>query len=85
VHCRSGNLVNVLDPLVVLGKSVGGKSDQLDVAGIELGTELGEGSKLGGADGGEVGGVREEDTPGVTDVPRGRLVKERGEGGGKWR
>jgi hypothetical protein len=46
---------------------VGTQTNELDTARGEFGLELGEGAQLGGADGGEVIGVREEDGPLVTD------------------
>ena len=49
-----GDLINVLDPLAVGLDGVGGETNQLDIALGELGLELGEGTELGRADGGEV-------------------------------
>ena len=46
---------------------VGTQTDQLDTAGSELGLQLGEGTELGGADGGEVIGVGEENGPLVSN------------------
>lgn len=59
------DLVNVLDPALVAATSIGGQTDQLDASLGELGLELGKGAKLGGADGGEVFRVREENNPTV--------------------
>lgn len=61
------DLVDVLDPAAVGVDSVGGQADELGVALRELGFEAGEGAELGGADGGVVFRVREEDDPGVAD------------------
>lgn len=61
------DLVNVLDPALVAATSIGGQTDQLDASLGELGLELGKGAKLGGADGGEVFRVREENNPTVAD------------------
>lgn len=63
----AGNLVDVLDPGIVLVNGVGGETDELDVALCELWLELCEGTKLGGTDWGEVVWVGEEDNPGVPD------------------
>jgi hypothetical protein len=63
----AGDLVNVLDPATVALNSVCAQADELDVPLGELGLELGEGTELGGADGGVVLGVREEDDPVVTN------------------
>lgn len=63
----ASDLVDVLDPAVVGLDAVGAQTDELDTAGSELGLELGEGAQLGGADGGEVIGVGEEDGPLVAD------------------
>lgn len=46
---------------------VGGQADELDAALGELGLKLGESAELGGADGGVVLGVGEEDDPVVAD------------------
>lgn len=61
------DLVDVLDPLLVGLEAVGGETDDLDVALVKLGLETGNDTELGGADGGEVCGVGEEDDPGVAD------------------
>jgi hypothetical protein len=63
----AGDLIDILDPAVVRLNVVGAQTDELDTASSELGLELGEGAELGGADGGEVIGVGEEDSPLVTD------------------
>lgn len=57
---------------------VGAQAQQLDAALGELGLEAGHLAQLGGADGGEVLGVREEDHPVIADV----LVKVDGALGG---
>ena len=46
---------------------VGGETDELDAALLELGGELSEGTELSGADGGVVLGVGEEDDPVVAN------------------
>ena len=61
------DLINVLDPAVVRLNAVGAQADELDTTGSELGLELGESTELGGANGGEVIGVGEEDGPLVAD------------------
>lgn len=61
------DLVDILDPLFVGLEAVGGETDNLDVALVKLGLEAGNNTELGGADGGEVCGVREENGPGVAD------------------
>ena len=43
------------------------KADDLDVALVELGLELGHVAELGGADRGEVLGVGEQDAPGIAE------------------
>lgn len=63
----AGDLIDILDPAVVGLDVVGAQTDELDTTSSELGLELGEGTELGGADGGEVIGVGEEDGPLVTD------------------
>ena len=72
------NLVDVLDPLLVRLDGVGGEADELCVAARKFWFELCEGTEFGGADGGAVGRVREEDCPLVAD----ELVKVDGAGGG---
>lgn len=61
------DLVDVFDPAAVGVDGVGGQADELGVALCEFGLEAGEGAELGGADGGVVFRVREEDDPGVAD------------------
>lgn len=63
----AGNLIDVLDPALVAVDGVGGETDELDATLGELGLELSEGAELGGADGGVVLGVREEDDPVVAN------------------
>jgi len=63
----ASHLIDVLDPGVVRVDVVGAQADQLHAACGELGLQLGEGAQLGGADRGEVIGVREEDGPLVAD------------------
>jgi hypothetical protein len=46
---------------------VDGEPDDLDVAAVELGLDLGHVAELGRAHGGEVLGVREQDGPPVPD------------------
>ena len=43
------------------------QTDHLDASAVELVLHLGESTEFSGADGGEVGGVREEDGPAVAD------------------
>jgi hypothetical protein len=61
------DLVNVLDPTTMAVDSVGRKTNELDTTLGELGLELSEGTELGGADGGVVLRVREQDHPLVAD------------------
>lgn len=63
----AGDLIDILDPAAVGLDGVGGEADELRAALGELGLELGEGAELGGAHGGVVLGVREEDHPLVAD------------------
>ena len=72
------DLVDVLDPSRMGVDGVGGQADQLDAAFGELRLEFGEGAELGGADGGVVLRVGEEDDPGGVD----ELVEVDGAGGG---
>jgi len=48
-HFRASNFIDILDPSLVAAEGVGRETDQLDAALGELGLELGEGTKLGGA------------------------------------
>ena len=61
------DLVDIIDPTLVGLETVGGESNDLDVALSELVLETGNLAELGGADGGEVSRVGEEDNPGVAD------------------
>lgn len=61
------DLIDILDPLIVLVNRVCGEADQLDIALLELWLKLGEGAELRGADWSEVVWVGEEDDPGVAD------------------
>lgn len=63
----AGDFVNVFDPARVRVDGVGAQADQLDVALGEFGLEFREGAQLGGADGGVIFRVREENDPGVAD------------------
>jgi hypothetical protein len=72
------DLVDVLDPATVALNSVCTQADELGVPLGELGLKLGEGAELGGADGGVVLGVREEDDPVVAN----ELVEVDGTTGG---
>jgi len=74
----AGDLVNVLDPSTVALNCVCAQADELHAPLGELGLELGEGTELGGADGGVVLGVREEDDPAVAN----ELVEVDGTTGG---
>jgi len=74
----AGDLVDVFDPAGVRVDGVGAEADELDVALCELGLKLSEGAELGGADGGVVFGVGEEDDPGGADEG----VEVDGAGGG---
>jgi len=75
---RAGDLVDVVDPAGVRVDGIGAEADELDVALGELRLELGEGAELGGADGGVVFGVGEENDPGAADEG----VEVDGAGGG---
>lgn len=66
-NLAASHLSNVLDPAIVRLNSVGRETNQLDTALGELGLKLGKGTELGGADGGEVLGVGEEDDPAVAN------------------
>lgn len=63
----SGYLVDVLDPSVVGFDIVGAQANELDAASSELRLELSESTELGGANGGEVIRVREQDGPAVAN------------------
>ena len=62
----AGNFVDVLDPAVVGLDVVGTQTDELDTTLGELRLELGESAELGGANGGKVIRVGEENGPLVT-------------------
>ena len=74
----AGDLIDVLDPAAVALDSVCAQADELDAPLGELGLELSEGTELGGADGGVVLGVGEEDDPAVAN----ELVEVNGTTGG---
>lgn len=74
----AGDLIDVLDPAAVALDSVCAQTDELDAPLGELGLELSEGAELGGADGGVVLGVGEEDDPAVAN----ELVEVNGTTGG---
>lgn len=87
LQAGASHLINVLDPAVVGLDTVGAETNQLDTTRGEFGLELGESSKLGGTDRGEVIGVGEEDGPLVTNelvevdgTSRGLGVEVRGNG-----
>jgi hypothetical protein len=63
----AGNLVDILDPTLMAAEGVGRQANQLDTTLGELGLELGEGTELGGANGGEILRVGEEDYPFVAN------------------
>jgi hypothetical protein len=50
----AGNLINVLDPLMVRLNAVGTETNQLDTTSSKLRFELGESTELSGANGSEV-------------------------------
>ncbi|PYQ18784.1 MAG: hypothetical protein DMF79_14145 [Acidobacteria bacterium] len=64
---RALGLLDVLGPLLVVGHGIDAQADHLAVALRELRLELGHVAELGGADRGEVLGVREQDGPPVSD------------------
>lgn len=78
LQVRAGDVVDVFDPAGMRVDGVGAEADELDVALGEFGLELGEGAELGGAHGGVVFGVGEEDDPGGADEG----VEVDGAGGG---
>lgn len=63
----SHHFLDVLDPLLVRGDPFRQQPNQLDASLVELRLQLGEGAQFGGAHGGEVGGVGEQDGPLVAD------------------
>ena len=67
VDLVAADVFDVLGPLAVVFDGVDGEADDLGAALGELAFEAGHGAELGGADGGEVLGVREEDGPVVAD------------------
>lgn len=74
----SGDIGNVLDPALVAADGVGRETEELDATLVELGLETSHLAELGGADGGVILGVGEEDDPVVADV----LVQVNGTIGG---
>ena len=74
----AGDLIDVLDPAAVALNSVCAQTDELDAPLGELRLELSESTELGGADGGVVLGVGEEDDPAVAN----ELVEVNGTTGG---
>lgn len=74
----AGDILDVVDPALVAAEGVGGETDQLDAALLELGLKAGHLAELGGADGGVVLGVGEEDDPVVAN----KLVEVNGTRGG---
>lgn len=78
LQLRAGDLINVLDPALMAVDGVGRETNQLCAALGKLRLELSEGTELGGADGGVVLGVGEEDDPVVAD----ELVEVNGALGG---
>lgn len=65
---RVRHLIDILDPLVVRTNIIGTQSNHLDVPLLKLSSKLCERSELRSAYGCEVGWVREEDGPGVSDL-----------------
>ena len=63
----AGDLIDVLDPALMAVDGVGRETNELCAALGELRLELGECTELGGADGGVVLGVGEENDPVVAD------------------
>ncbi|KAH3668959.1 hypothetical protein OGAPHI_002714 [Ogataea philodendri] len=61
------NLLDVLDPGVVLVNTLGRQTNQLDVSSVELWLQLGESTQLGGANWSEVGWVGEKNNPRVAN------------------
>src|SRR5215471_12102991 len=82
VRARALCLFDVVGPEVVLAGRVDREADDLRVALVELGLDLGHVAELGGADRSEVLGVGEEDCPPVSDplveldLALGRLRRE---------
>lgn len=72
----ASDLINVLDPSLVRLGAIGRQANELGVSLLKLRLQLGESTQLGGADGGEVVGVREQDGPLVANevVERDRTV-----------
>ena len=67
VDLGAGDVFDVLGPLRVVFDAVDGEAEGLYAAGGELSFERADGAELGGANGSEVLGVREEDDPVVAD------------------
>ena len=74
----AGDILDVVDPALVGAEGVGRETDQLDAALLELGLKASHLTELGGADGGVVLGVGEEDDPVVAN----ELVEVNGTLGG---
>lgn len=74
----ASHLSDILDPAIVRLDGVGRETNGLDVALSPLGTKLGHGTELGGADGSVILGVGEEDGPVIANP----LVEVDGTGGG---
>ena len=64
---RAADLVDVFDPPGMRVDGVGGQADEFDAAFGEFGLELRKGAEFGGAHGGVVFRVGEEDDPFVAD------------------
>ena len=68
--CRSNgstNFVDILDPFVVALESVGRKTDDFGVASRKVGCATSDFSEFSSADGSKVSGMREENSPAVSN------------------
>ena len=63
VDLRALGLLDVFEPARVALARIDAQADELDIALGELGLDLGHVAELGGADGREILGMREQDRP----------------------
>jgi len=59
-------IINILDPFLVRIEFISGETDHFDTTLLEFRVLAGNFTKFCRADGGEIGGMREQDPPGIT-------------------